>query len=339
MLPDTTTSTGEFTPSQDDQRPAFALIEGYMVASVLAGLEMAGLLERLEADGLDEQADEARDAEPSSLLQAAFCYLLQRGVLTRRDGRLKLSPFGLQACADKGYLVWLNGGYGAPLRELDAFFEGRSRYGQGSVRDGRWVAIGSALLGARDVAPEAMTLLEGLAFRKVLDLGCGNGRFLISVCDRFGCDGVGIDISPEACEEARQAAIIAGHEKRVRFELGDAASLEAAPLERTELVIAFFLLHEIYSIGRGTLVKLLREMAERMPPGAHLLAAEVEPAPQQPLKGALFTPEFTFMHKLMRQTLIPEPTWREVLAEGGFEVAKVIRPRMPGGLLLLAQPA
>jgi hypothetical protein len=39
----------------------------------------------------------------------------------------------------------------------------------------------------------------------------------------------------------------------------------------------------------------------------------------------------------MRQHLIAEPEWREVLATAGFRVRESVAVGMPGGILLLAE--
>ncbi len=308
-----------------------------MVTSVLAALEMMGLLSQLETDGLNLDTISIQGEDARALIAAAFDYLLQRGLLIRGANGFELTPHGREICEDKGYLVWLSGGYGEPLRHLDSLLLGEARYGDTYVRDGRWIADGSALLGRRDVVPEAMELLSGVPFERVLDFGCGNARFLVSLCERFGCDGVGVDLSPAACKEAERTVAAASLESRIQIQLGDAADLESIQLEQTQLVVALFLLHEISSISRADLVKFLREIAARLPVDAHLLAAEVEPPSRRDSANVSFTPEFSFVHAIMRQTLLPEAAWREMLAEGGFSLERVVHPRQPGGLLMLAR--
>lgn len=318
-------------------RRAFDLFEGYAASSVLASFEMAGLLALLE-DGsftLDAVAGRGQDAPP--LAAACLRYLGERGLVTEDSGRYRLTEYGHEVCADKGYLVWLVGGYGEPLRRLDAFLSGAKRYGTDYPRDGRWVADGAAMLGRKDVVPHAMRLLESITFDHVLDLGCGNARFLLAVCSRFGASGIGVDLSPEACAEADKAIQEAGQKDRVTVVEGDAGDIAKIPqLEKTHLVVTFFLLHEILAQGRDRMVQYLRELAGRLPERSYLLAAEVQP-PQSAAKGQRFRPEFTLVHRLMRQGLLSSEEWRDVLAQGGFTVLEAIDDDMPGGILLLAE--
>jgi SAM-dependent methyltransferase len=49
------------------------------------------------------------------------------------------------------------------------------------------------------------------------DLGCGDGRIVITAARMYGCRGVGIDIDPERIRESRENAIKAGVSDRVQF--------------------------------------------------------------------------------------------------------------------------
>jgi precorrin-6B methylase 2 len=49
------------------------------------------------------------------------------------------------------------------------------------------------------------------------DLGCGDGRIVITAAKMYGCRGVGIDINPERIRESRENAIKAGVSDKVKF--------------------------------------------------------------------------------------------------------------------------
>ena len=55
----------------------------------------------------------------------------------------------------------------------------------------------------------------------VYDLGCGDGRIVISAAAKFGARGVGVDIDPRRIDEASAAARSAGVSGRVRFVVPD----------------------------------------------------------------------------------------------------------------------
>jgi len=312
------------------RRPVFELFEGFALTSVLSSLERAGLLDRLEGGAVPADPAEGRDGLPLATLR----YLAQRGVVDEVDGMYTLSERGRDICKDKGYLVWLQGGYGEVLAALGDFSTGARTYGSDVVRDGRWVADGSALIGRDDVSPHATEVLSRLDFGHVVDLGCGNARFLIAAANRFGVSGVGVDLAPEACEDAERAIAAAGLADRLTVRCGDAGDLDAIPeLAEADLAVAFFLLHEVFEHGRDALMAYLRKLGSIMPRGAHMLVAEVQPASGAP--DERWRPEFTLLHAIMRQQLLTAEGWHDAFVEAGWARREVRDLGLPGAVLLL----
>lgn len=56
----------------------------------------------------------------------------------------------------------------------------------------------------------------------LLDPGCGDGRFLITSAQRYGCRAIGIEIDPKTADIAEEAVRNAGVDKRVLIIRGDA---------------------------------------------------------------------------------------------------------------------
>jgi SAM-dependent methyltransferase len=315
-----------------EQRPVFDVFEGFALASVLASLDEAGLLAPLEAGPLPAPA--AGGDDPDGLMLATLRYLAQRELAEERDGAFELTARGRAIVKDKGYLVWLQGGYGHVLAGLGDFIAGTRRYGTDVERAGRWVAEGSALIGRDDVAPHATEVLSAIDFKHVVDLGCGNARFLIGAAQRFGISGTGVDLSPEACEDATRMIDGAGLSGKVVVRCGDAGDLDAIPeLAEADLAVAHFLLHEIFEHGRTALVAYLTKLGSIMPAGAHMLVAEVQPA-----SGAhdeRWRPEFTLLHAIMRQELLDADGWHEAFTAAGWSRREVRELGLPGAILLL----
>ncbi|MEV0675146.1 methyltransferase domain-containing protein [Actinosynnema sp. NPDC050436] len=312
-----------------DGRLAFQLFEGFALSAVLSSLEIEGLLDRLAGTG--RLVDDPAGGFPDAVLR----YLVQRGIAEERGDGHALTAFGECVRADIGYLIWLSGGYGVPLRSAASFVTGARAPGDHAGRDGRAVAVGSAVVGRGDLVPQAMELLGTVEPSRALDLGCGNAHLLMAVCERFGITGVGVDENAEACAEAGREVDARGLADRVGIVRADAAEVGAVlDADRFDLVIAFFLLHEILASGRDALVRYLRGLSRRLPASAHLLIAEVAPA--EGAHSGPFAPEFTLVHSMMGQTLLGRDEWFAVLAEGGFRVVREQDCAMPSGLLLLA---
>ena len=315
-----------------EQRPVFELFEGFALASVLASLDESGLLAALEAGPVSKAPDGV--ADPDALMPAALRYLAQRELVEERDGAFALTSRGEAIVKDKGYLVWLQGGYGHVLAGLGDFITGTRRYGTDVERAGRWVAEGSALIGRDDVAPYAVDVLSGIEFRHVVDLGCGNARFLIGAAQRFGVTGVGVDLSPEACEDAQGRISEAELVGKVVVRCGDAGDLDAIPeLREADLAVAHFLLHEIFEHGRAVLIDYLTKLGQLMPRGAHMLVAEVQPASGAP--DERWRPEFTLLHAIMRQELLDAEGWHQAFTAAGWSRHEIRDLGLPGAILLL----
>lgn len=95
------------------------------------------------------------------------------------------------------------------------------------------------------------------------DLGCGDGRIVITAAKEFGCRSVGIDIDPERIRESRKNAIEAGVSDRVQFIQMDL--FEAKISEAT--VVTLYLLSEVNLRLRP---KLFRELN----PGTRVVSHE-----------------------------------------------------------------
>ena len=69
---------------------------------------------------------------------------------------------------------------------------------------------------------EAMLAMAEVNKDDVLyDLGCGDGRIVITAAKDYGCRGIGIDIDPQRIKECRENANIAGVEDLVEFYMTD----------------------------------------------------------------------------------------------------------------------
>jgi ubiquinone/menaquinone biosynthesis C-methylase UbiE len=73
------------------------------------------------------------------------------------------------------------------------------------------------------------------------DLGCGDGRIVITAAKEHGARGVGIDIDPQRIAEAKANAKEAGVANRVRFMVGDLFQADFAPAT----VVTLYLLPDI----------------------------------------------------------------------------------------------
>lgn len=90
----------------------------------------------------------------------------------------------------------------------------------------------------------------------VYDLGCGDGRIVITAAQKYGARGVGVDLNPKRIEEAESNLKEAGPEvaKRVRFITGDLFQVDISKAT----VVTLYLLPEVNLMLRP---KLWKELA------------------------------------------------------------------------------
>jgi len=91
--------------------------------------------------------------------------------------------------------------------------------------------------------PEAVVeeMLKMAAVTKddvVYDLGCGDGRIVITAARKYGARGVGYDLNPQRINESNANAVKAGVTDRVRFVQGD---LFQADLSEATVVTLYLL--------------------------------------------------------------------------------------------------
>ncbi len=95
----------------------------------------------------------------------------------------------------------------------------------------------------------------------VYDLGCGDGRIVITAARKYGAHGTGIDINPQRISEAKENAKKAGVENLVRFEEND---LFLADFHEAT-VVTLFLLPNIN-------LKLMPKLLEQLKPGTRVVS-------------------------------------------------------------------
>lgn len=113
----------------------------------------------------------------------------------------------------------------------------------------------------QDVVDRMLRLANVTKNDIVYDLGCGDGRIVISAAQQFGARGVGVDIDPVRIAESNANAERAGVTHLVSFKLQDAMTTDVS--EAT--VVTLYLLSSSNLKLRPILTKQLR-------PGARIVA-------------------------------------------------------------------
>ncbi len=88
----------------------------------------------------------------------------------------------------------------------------------------------------------------------VYDLGCGDGRIVVTAAKKYGARGAGVDINPERIKEANENARSAGVQDRVKFINKNLFEMDLS--EPT--LVTLYLLPEVNLRLRPRLLKQLR---------------------------------------------------------------------------------
>jgi SAM-dependent methyltransferase len=101
---------------------------------------------------------------------------------------------------------------------------------------------------------------EGVTLRAdelLVDLGCGDGRWLVSGVQQFGCRALGIELDPVLVRTAKEAVEAAGLQDRIEVVEADILKV---PVRAARLVIVYAFAESLHGI-REYLIEQLREEA------------------------------------------------------------------------------
>ncbi|GBC85940.1 Ribosomal protein L11 methyltransferase [bacterium HR11] len=160
-----------------------------------------------------------------------------------------------------------------------------------------------------EVVEEMLKMAKVTADDVVYDLGCGDGRIVITAAQKYGARGVGVDIDPRRIQESRANAEKAGVTDRVRFIEGDLFQVDI----REATVVTLYLLPDVNLRLRP---KLLRELR----PGTRIVSHDYDMGDWEP-DDVVKVPGPTYQHTLY-YWVVPASvggTWRWALRTAAGE--------------------
>jgi 2-ketoarginine methyltransferase len=201
-------------------------------------------------------------------LRTFFAYLANEGIVTFDGDQVGLTEKAHRFAEFRAWYTLLVGGYSRTLDQLgDAL-----RTGAGVCsRNGRYVGLGSCDMAAFDGMPMTRSLLDraGVASGEVLDLGCGNARYLVELCRRNpGLRAWGGEPDPGGFAAAQALVAEAGLGDRINLVNVSATQFLTNPPAacRPDLAVFGYVLQEVLGqSGEDAVVDLLRSTVERFP--------------------------------------------------------------------------
>jgi SAM-dependent methyltransferase len=130
----------------------------------------------------------------------------------------------------------------------------------------------------QDVVERMLALAKVGPKDVVYDLGCGDGRLVITAAKRYGARGVGVDFDMDRVKESQHNAVQAGVTPLVEFRQQDALTVDVSPAT----VVTLYLLSESNLRLRPILTKVL-------PSGSRIVSHQFSMGDWEPEKKEVFT--------------------------------------------------
>jgi SAM-dependent methyltransferase len=130
----------------------------------------------------------------------------------------------------------------------------------------------------QDVVDRMLTLADVTSKDVVYDLGCGDGRIVITAAKKFGAHGVGVDIDPALIAESKANARRAGVDDLVTFRVEGALEVDVSPAT----VVTLYLL-------TSANLKLRPILTKQLKPGSRIVSLTFGMGDWKPDKVDTFT--------------------------------------------------
>ncbi len=298
------------------------MIRGSFATRTMHALFNVGLIDELLLKGSVDIEAFAISRHLDETILKALCDALysirifqKNGVRYSLDAKGKLLVDTLRGWFEVSY------GYDEIFASLEPMLRGEKVYGKDFYRRSDSVATGSGEMGNSLFFPLAGQIIQRNRFKRVLDLGCGDGTFLRKLCQldaNVTC--FGIDLAPEAIEEGKERAEKAGLQARIQLFAEDISKIQELPepLRTLDAATVFFVLHELLNSGDDRVIDFLKDF-RKVFPGVPLIVFEViRPTAEEMRRRPGIAIYYHLYHDLSCQRLVGSEKWKSLFGLAGF---------------------
>lgn len=300
------------------------LIAPHVVTHVVTALLHVGFFDALKNGPIDVTEFAKTHDLDGELLLALCDELYARKLLHKEGASFSLDSAGrflLETNLVRGWFELVYG-YEGVLSRIEDLLRRKITYGKEVVRDGKYVAEGSGLASADFYFPLVIQMVRQSGYKKILDIGCGDGTFLRHICERMpGLEGVGIDLSPEAVASGNEQLKACAMDERIRLYAGDALEIDrlAPQLRGVDCAATFFVLHELCDQNENPLIHQFLTKFRATLPGVPLHVVEtIRPEAEELRQRPGPAVEYFLLHDLSRQKPIGRDAWKDLFHRTGF---------------------
>jgi 2-ketoarginine methyltransferase len=304
-------------------------IRYHALATCLYHLFDTGLFETLaNTHGLSIAHLASQHGLDQSRLEAFMKYLQVEDIVEEEEGLFRLSSKGKSFSEFQGWYTVFIGGY------CNTFLQIGEKLQQGAgwaSRDAAKVGTGSCGMSYYSAIPLTGRLMAEIphGYHRLLDLGCGNGLYLVEFCKAFPeIEAWGVEPSEGGYQDAVELVRQHGLEGRIRLSCDTASGFLHSDVEyEPDFVVLGFILHEILGqTGEEGVITFLNELFNRFP-HIYLIVIEVDRQLENPrimhhgLSLAYYNPYY-LLHSFTQQELQKQAYWEQLFTKCNLEVLK-----------------
>jgi SAM-dependent methyltransferase len=304
---------------------------GFFVSSCVGTLLKTHFFEELSANSKIDLGEFCKKNNYDIYFLRGICNYLVSVDLLDLDGDTYKMKKSFHLNYSIGGYQFINAYYSV-FENLGNLLSKQKRYGAEINRDIKYVTAGSAETERVIPYPYAKRLIKKYKCKSVLDLGCGNGEFLIFLSDVLSEKSYGVDISNTAVQDAINN--IAEHDlsESINVFQADILNLGDRINVRTDALTLLYILHEL--VGQegdtGGIIRLLESLRTSFP-GSKLIVLEALKYTTPFLRKAKsFLVEHHLFHLMSRQTLLPFGDWKNIFLKSGYNILEAIELRIVG---------
>ena len=219
------------------------------------------------------------------------------------------------------------GAYSCILTELVPSLRNEKKYGVDFIRKGDLIAKGSYHTGKGNY-PWVLDKMKEMGIKKVADLGCGSADVIINLCKSDkNLNGVGIDISKEALEEAEKRIQANGLTERIKLSEGDLYKPEtfSNSVKDVDAFNAIMVMHEFLRDGKESVIKMFKSMKKEFE-GKYFFLGEFDCVEDEEYQRMNYPDRIHYLfyqhmiHPLTNQGLARKEDWLDIFQQAGINV-------------------
>ena len=274
---------------------------------------------------------------------ALLRYMVSQSLLYKEEDYYYMEPeIQKSLTEDIGFLAWLIEGYEPVVDNALGILDKKLKYGPDITRIDKGMAAATAVVSYYKTDPFVWELLDRLKFDQVIDIGCGSGKRLLQVEQRYSNIHLsGIDISEACCELARDNIAKKNLSHKINIVRSSAEDWSenidqtCAPNGRN-LILCFAMFHDLMNLP-GAAESMVQSICRNYPKGTLLMVQDQMRAKSVRVGKNSWVEGFTLIHRLMDQSLYPVSDYERIMTENGLEVVETILTDITENYIILAK--